>query len=570
MKRVLCMLMVLVMLLSLLPGQILAAGSEPAVTGPALAEGSHEKWIDRIADLPDYAGDFYEWLEDNASADGALADPTLATLRKDAYIYTVDSVEGSVPFDYEEGDDLRTLAKAAAEEAMASTAGVVIDYVVAAYGAFDRDHPEVFWLSGRSRCGYSGSYGYRVTDGVATANYTVTVYFYLQTSDFDVRAEDLRDPALIADAIAQRDEDVERILEDCPTDAPAAVQVAYLNKVLTQTNAYNSAVGSGNSAAASEAAWRCTSALAGTAGAAAPVCEGYSRAFKVLCDELGIPCVLVEGDAKSSVDDTPGAHMWNYVQIDGGWYAVDVTWNDPYVSWNNQSVISGYERDDWSLLGSDTLVNTDLTYLDSHPVDNTVTTGGLAFNNGPVLENSAYELPENLMDVAPYRSGENYTAPVKDGYVFAGWYTDADLTAPLPVDVTTGYAYAKFVDEAVLSVKWQVTTGTDAASADTNLRLVTSVDGLDYAGVSFRVVEGESARCYTTHTAFSSIIAAGVQIDTPSAYFGEQARYFVTVTLETVSQTAFETEMEVIPGWTTLDGTMVEGVSRIFAVSDCF
>lgn len=52
------------------------------------------------------------------------------------------------------------------------------------------------------------------------------------------------------------------------------------------------------------------------------VCEGYAKAFKVLCDRLEIPCVLVSGDAG-------GAHMWNYVQMeDGKWYLVDVTWDD--------------------------------------------------------------------------------------------------------------------------------------------------------------------------------------------------------------------------------------------------
>lgn len=52
------------------------------------------------------------------------------------------------------------------------------------------------------------------------------------------------------------------------------------------------------------------------------VCEGYAKTFKILCDRLEIPCVLVSGDAG-------GAHMWNYVQMDDGkWYLVDATWDD--------------------------------------------------------------------------------------------------------------------------------------------------------------------------------------------------------------------------------------------------
>ncbi len=60
------------------------------------------------------------------------------------------------------------------------------------------------------------------------------------------------------------------------------------------------------------------------------VCEGYSKAFKYLLDELNIPCILVSGTAV----DTSGneeAHMWNYVKINDTWYLVDVTWDDPVI-----------------------------------------------------------------------------------------------------------------------------------------------------------------------------------------------------------------------------------------------
>ncbi|MDE5556072.1 MAG: hypothetical protein K2J32_00030 [Ruminococcus sp.] len=56
------------------------------------------------------------------------------------------------------------------------------------------------------------------------------------------------------------------------------------------------------------------------------VCEGYSKSFKLICDRLDIPCVLVFGNFN---DEERTAHMWNYVQMeDEKWYAVDVTWDD--------------------------------------------------------------------------------------------------------------------------------------------------------------------------------------------------------------------------------------------------
>ena len=63
------------------------------------------------------------------------------------------------------------------------------------------------------------------------------------------------------------------------------------------------------------------------------VCEGYAKAFKYLLDELQIPCVMVIGQATNSKGETEN-HAWNYVQINGNWYAVDTTWDDPVIIGN--------------------------------------------------------------------------------------------------------------------------------------------------------------------------------------------------------------------------------------------
>lgn len=60
------------------------------------------------------------------------------------------------------------------------------------------------------------------------------------------------------------------------------------------------------------------------------VCEGYARAFKYLLDELDIPCVMIIGTATNSQGETEN-HAWSYVQLNGAWYAVDTTWDDPVV-----------------------------------------------------------------------------------------------------------------------------------------------------------------------------------------------------------------------------------------------
>ncbi|MDR0293433.1 MAG: hypothetical protein LBH95_04690 [Oscillospiraceae bacterium] len=52
------------------------------------------------------------------------------------------------------------------------------------------------------------------------------------------------------------------------------------------------------------------------------VCAGYSFAFLYLMQRLGIPCVSLYGY-------TGEDHLWNMVCLDGDWYEMDVTWDDP-------------------------------------------------------------------------------------------------------------------------------------------------------------------------------------------------------------------------------------------------
>lgn len=533
---------------------------------PILADGNYERWIDRIGNLPDYSVTFYTWLEENANAEGALADPAKGTLYKENYTYLLATIPASADFTYTSDENPADAALAAARSHANAIFSVVMDHGSETYSAFHRDHPEVFWLSGASSYTWSLSYSYSYADGSGTVSFPLKVYFYLQTSTFDIRDTAFRDVAAISDGIVQRNSDVARILADCPTDTTVYEQLRYLNKTLTETNEYNTSA----STSVSILPWQCLSALGGADSTHGPVCEGYAKAFKVLCDELDIPCVLVEGDARSSKSDIAGAHMWNYVQVDGGWYAVDVTWNDPLVS-GSSGAISGSESEEWFLLGSDSLVDTDLTFLDSHPVTNVVTNGGLDFSNGPLLEAQAYTPNPNYMDIAPYRGAEGYTAPVREGQLFAGWYTDAALTQPLGQNVTSGYAYAKFVDEQTLTLKFQITGSTTAASDSTDLRLLTAVNSLDMNWVSFETVFGDAKlqSLRSTHV-YSQVNANGVSLGAASEHFGSDAGYYATFTITGVPQSAFDTTFTVTPSWQTLDGTQVFGAERSFTISQAF
>jgi hypothetical protein len=51
------------------------------------------------------------------------------------------------------------------------------------------------------------------------------------------------------------------------------------------------------------------------------VCEGYAKAFKLLCDQVNIPCAVIVGDSKGE------GHAWNIVKLGRNVFHVDVTWN---------------------------------------------------------------------------------------------------------------------------------------------------------------------------------------------------------------------------------------------------
>lgn len=53
------------------------------------------------------------------------------------------------------------------------------------------------------------------------------------------------------------------------------------------------------------------------------VCSGYASAYASLLKAAGIPAYWVSGKV------TSGGHAWNIIQIDGEWYHVDTTWDDP-------------------------------------------------------------------------------------------------------------------------------------------------------------------------------------------------------------------------------------------------
>lgn len=74
------------------------------------------------------------------------------------------------------------------------------------------------------------------------------------------------------------------------------------------------------------------------------VCNGYAKAAQYLLNDLGIPCIIVNGTTNGD------SHAWNIVQIDGAYYHMDATWGDPSYYSSAESEKEGAPNIDYSYL----------------------------------------------------------------------------------------------------------------------------------------------------------------------------------------------------------------------------
>lgn len=63
------------------------------------------------------------------------------------------------------------------------------------------------------------------------------------------------------------------------------------------------------------------------------VCQGYAEAFELLCAEVGIQAYMMYGTAGTAATGYE-SHAWNVVRVNGEWYQIDCTWDDPLINGN--------------------------------------------------------------------------------------------------------------------------------------------------------------------------------------------------------------------------------------------
>lgn len=162
--------------------------------------------------------------------------------------------------------------------------------------AYKNDHPEVFWL--KSDFQYIDNY-----DSISLfLSYSVQ--------------PDNSDPDRLKKAKEKFNKTVDKIVDGAPKNATDYELELYVNDYLVDNCVYD------KEAAESEELEGHENDAYGALVEKKAVCEGYSRAFQLLCNRLGVDCISISGSGDGE------SHAWNNVRLDGEWYEVDVTWND--------------------------------------------------------------------------------------------------------------------------------------------------------------------------------------------------------------------------------------------------
>lgn len=317
-----------------------------------IKDENYEKWIDRIS-VPEWGFDFYNILEEYTNNDG-VNDLLIA---EDGF-----NIENAFVLKTNEKVCIFNGIKAASTTPCSSEeVQNIFDNIRSIYLCFLMDHPEVFWLNGTVKmyC-YQTSYQYDY--------YLVTRWHDESEEAFDIRPVKYQNEKYLADTINEMNNKIYDILYT--EEINEYNHNPIIDDLIYENNSHS-----------------CLGALFCQDGEDAPVCESYAKAFKVLCDKLDIPCTLSIGDG-ISFDDSD-VHEWNLVQLEGAWYAVDVTWDDPVMQ-NQHEKISGYESEDYFLVGSDTLIN-GIKFSDSHKTINKLTEKDMEMKNEPLINEEKYE-----------------------------------------------------------------------------------------------------------------------------------------------------------------------------------
>ena len=209
-----------------------------------------------------------------------------------------------------------------------STSDQLFEAVYAAFGEMMRRNPELFWISG--------------------VHPSVTLW-----GDNAELSENARVDFIISDAFSGRQpeemyremkQEAARILDAAPKTGSDYEKALFVHDYLVEHTVYDLE------------GYLHDDRLIYTAYGAlvnhAAVCNGYAAAYQYLLRELGVNCMFASGTVRESARSElakkyiggDGGHSWNCVELDGKYYWVDVTWDDP-LDQNGQEIGGPVKRE---------------------------------------------------------------------------------------------------------------------------------------------------------------------------------------------------------------------------------
>lgn len=204
------------------------------------------------------------------------------------------------------------------------------------------EHPEIFWTSqGVTGATYSDGYG----------NKYYALYICNLYDDAQIESKKAQLNAKIAEIVNKFSaySELRKVYEvhdyinnNCTYDS-AQESMKQPSSTLDPNSDFDAYLTDERNIAKANASYYESHSIYGTLISGKAVCEGYSKAAKLLFNKLGIESDVITNDE----------HGWNYVKVNGKYYQMDLTWDDsddeatayPYLYFNITNTEMAEDKD---------------------------------------------------------------------------------------------------------------------------------------------------------------------------------------------------------------------------------
>lgn len=183
-----------------------------------------------------------------------------------------------------------------------------------------REHPEIFWVPGGGR-------------GTFSDNGVVRTYWYHPIIYGDIN----KIPSMEDELMACADDLISKCPEGSEYDKALWVHDMLVSNIEYDVDVFYINMFSADENTPYDYAYTAYGALINRKA----VCAGYAKAYQLILNRMGIECGYITGDAVNDLG--LGPHAWNYAKLDGNYYQIDVTWDDPVcLGYTNNTIQHDY------------------------------------------------------------------------------------------------------------------------------------------------------------------------------------------------------------------------------------